>query len=614
MRKLHNLEWQDWTAVSLILVFFLVHLSIVMQYNQLPNPLYGGDYYYHFGHINHLYAGGSVFESSHYFQEYEHYAWFLPLIIAKTAVLFSTDILKTTLFFQAFLSLIVGVIGYFLGLKIFKDKNIALFFSFAWMSSRIIQATASGFSYLILIPLAVLAIYYAKDWKQGILAGVVYGLCGIGNIVAFSAISIFIGILFIYRLFENHLSIGVKIGIRNISEFPKTFKKQALFFLPIFIIGLIISLLYLWPIIFVYRGAMPNNWQDYAYMGKSGIGTYIAALFKETFLNFGTPVLGIFSVLSLYGLLIIFIKLKKGEKQWLPILFVLITGIIGVTHQFITEPLFGKSLGYYGMGTVFYLVRALLFTLGIYSIYKLVEEKTEKYHIGKNVEGEEKIKKHNFKQKHVVPAVALLLLVYFSATVFAGMKPQDNELVVALHKETKFIMQNTEVDDVFLTSHGETGFALNALTGRKIVHMRRTHASPFVDVNERIADSAVILYGDNDEKRKELIGKYKIRYYYEDIQSSRTVQECLNNWNAFDNPQYADASYSCLQTSPKYKEYLEKYGIETKNVNVRLDIGYENAQRYDMIAIKPSELKVNTSPVKEFKYRGSLIGYVFEIS
>ncbi len=621
--KIRNLEWQDWTAIALILIFFAVHLSIVMQYKQLPNPVYGGDYYYHFGHVNHLYSGGSVFESSHYFGEYEHYAWILPLMIAKTAVFLNTDVLKTTLFFQALLSVLVGVIGYFLGLKIFRNKNLALLFSFAWMSSRIIQATASGFSYLVLIPLGVLAIYYAKDWKDIILAGIVYGLCGIGNIVAFTAISLFMLIVFAYRVFENHISIdSSKLRIMHIHSFFSTLKKQTIFFLPILLIGVVISMLYLWPILFAYHGNMPNNWQDYAYMGKNGIFTYIVALFKGIFLDFSSPVIGMITTFVLFGLVILFVKIRKGEKEFLPILFILLTGLIGVLHQFITEPLFGKSIGYYGMGTVFYLARTMLFMLGTYSIYKLIEEKSESQKKVQeeerdNKEGKnERIKKRMFfGPKHTFLAVVLVALIYFSATVFAGMKAQQSsEFVVQMHEDAKWIMQNTDVDDVFLTSHGETGFALNALTGRKVVHMRRTHASPFIDVNERIADSAVILYGNDEVKRKELIEKYKIKYYYEDVQSSRSVQDCLNNWNAFGDPQYADASYSCLQTSPKYKEYLEKFGIETKNVNVRLDVGYENAQRYDMIAVKPSELKINTTILKEMKFSNSLIGVVMKIN
>jgi hypothetical protein len=75
----------------------------------------------------------------------------------------------------------------------------------------------------------------------------------------------------------------------------------------------------------------------------------------------------------------------------------------------------------------------------------------------------------------------------------------------------QWTIANTDVNDVFLTDN-EDAFMLNGLTGRKSVSYRRTHAPIYTDMNQRMLDSAVILYGNDSTTRNELLKTYRVKY------------------------------------------------------------------------------------------------------
>jgi len=175
-------------------------------------------------------------------------------------------------------------------------------------------------------------------------------------------------------------------------------------------------------------------------------------------------------------------------------------------------------------------------------------------------------------------------------------------LMNAQFEFANFVLKSTAQNDVLITPHGETAFAINALTGRKVVFMRRTHASPFVDVDKRIADAAVMLYGNNSNLRKELLKKYNVKYLYTDYYSEQSIINCLQVWDNLTNPNFAEFSYSCLRTSPKYEEYLKSNGLEVKKVHARLDVASNLAPKFDLIVIKPSSLKLNLTELKAYTY------------
>ena len=70
-------------------------------------------------------------------------------------------------------------------------------------------------------------------------------------------------------------------------------------------------------------------------------------------------------------------------------------------------------------------------------------------------------------------------------------------------------------------------------------------------------------------------------------------------------------SYSCLRTNPDYEEYLSSYGIETKQVHARKDVSNENAMKFDLLIIKPTEVvNINYTVLNSPEVDGFLLGEI----
>jgi hypothetical protein len=70
---------------------------------------------------------------------------------------------------------------------------------------------------------------------------------------------------------------------------------------------------------------------------------------------------------------------------------------------------------------------------------------------------------------------------------------------------------HTQPDDVLLSTN-ELSFAWAALTGRKTLVSRRAQNDAFLDLDERNADAAVILYGHDDRLRRERLARWHVRW------------------------------------------------------------------------------------------------------
>jgi hypothetical protein len=60
----------------------------------------------------------------------------------------------------------------------------------------------------------------------------------------------------------------------------------------------------------------------------------------------------------------------------------------------------------------------------------------------------------------------------------------------------------------------ELGFALNAVTARKIVVSRRAQTDPFLPVDAREIDAAVALYGSDPAARLDVLRRHRVQYVY----------------------------------------------------------------------------------------------------
>ncbi|MGB9749134.1 MAG: hypothetical protein ACPLWC_04845 [Candidatus Woesearchaeota archaeon] len=586
-----KLDWQDYALIFLLLIILVYEFQILKDLKQLPGPLYGGDVYYHFGNVLHIYYGGSVFKSNHYLNEWQHYPWLLYVLIFLFSKIFFISILKAAILFPLAIVAFSIILSYILGRFLFKDKTIALLFAISYALGIPASVPTSFFKYVVILlqPISFYLIFNNQlknkaDFINIILAGIFLGVSGLSHVAAFLGISLFLVLLFLYET-TNNKKIEFKKSKKMISL--RLFFNTAKKYLIIFLVGIPIALLYWAPLIIYYHGKTLNPWQEYIYYSPSGNLSIISDALKNYFFNFQNFYQSIISLLVIAGILSLF-AFKSERNSLIKILF--LTGFLGLIHPIITQPLIKTSFGYFAFNVNFILLRSILAFSGVYLIYKFNKEMIYKIGVlifsSLLVAGGFFIEINNFKKDR------------WSKIGFSY-----DDLTKAQFEIANFIIQNTNKDEVIITPHGETSFAINALTGRKVLFLRRTHASTFVDANKREADAAIILYGNNESLRRKLLSKYNIKYFYYDFYALQNIYACLQYWENLSDEMYSEYSYSCLRTSLDYKDYLEQNGIEVKEVYARLNVAAEDAPKFRILAIKPNEIKLNLSQIRAVSYQ-----------
>lgn len=551
-------SWQNLVLVIFLawVVFNLYTLYSTLQ--QMPSPLYGGDVYYHFGVINHIYSGNFPWTNSHFLGEYAHYPWISHFLTAMLAKLFRIDTLTAATYFPILTALGAALVAFGLGKEVFKDKTMALFFAMYYSTFQVPFSAASPFSEMVVFPLFVWLLFRAKSLRGRLLAGLGLGLTGLSQVIAWVGAHMLIIFLALWRLASIHVAFE-PLRLTRLEGIVRSIKEQIQWFLPVILIGYPIAMLFWFPPLFIYGGVTPNNWSEYVATGPAlTIGVVLDAL-KIWFFN---PADWRTFLLSFGALIGLAFALWRPKRFLIPFL-VSIIPIIGLLHPLIKE----VGIGYYAFGYIYTLARGLLVFTGVFVVYKNLSN----------------------RPRMVWSMLIALFLVYNASVSFAWY---DNDRWVQAGRQPNVMLnlatqikETTPLDAVFLTSHEETGFALNAMTGRKVVVARRTHASPFVDVNRRTADAAIMLYGKNSSLTESLIKQYHVKYIYEDYYSIQNQQDCRAVFSHLDNPANHDASMACLRTDPRKAGYLQAAGIEIAKVNARLDPASNVAPTFDMLAI-----------------------------
>jgi hypothetical protein len=265
-------------------------------------------------------------------------------------------------------------------------------------------------------------------------------------------------------------------------------------------IGFLLSLLFWFKPLFIYRGSTPNDIQNITVQDMtkpailwSTIQSYVLLMA----LPFQSGLLWIFNIVSIAGIYWAFKNRAAVEGRFA--LAVLLAWFLAIIHPLFTLPLLHMHFVNFMMSDQIYPFAVLvLFSLG--GAYLLQKAEGRSATLSYAVLG------------------ALLAASFLSYTGYMESRINDqwskvgmSPLSPAFDELSAYIRANTSVNDVFLTNN-EDAFAMNALTGRKVVTYRRTHASPYINMSERMADAAVMVYGSNDATRSALLKKYNVKY------------------------------------------------------------------------------------------------------
>ena len=472
--------------------------STISKYQQIPSPLYGGDYYKGLGDIIHILDGGSILENAQMKGEVPLAPWLYFLLVAIFSKLTGMAAMAAMLNFTLLVDVAVFILFYYLIREITKNAfapSLAVLLVFSFGFTPVMKY--SFFSSVISFPIFILSLYYflkQPSLKTAAIAGTALGLAGLSNSQAFFVAFITFGIAAAVYLLPKLIDLKE----RKPTLMPESIAALKPYVL-IFAIGFLLSLLFWYRPIFEYRGSTPNDIQNItvpdvknpAYLWGS-----VTDLFSFALLPFKSGFTWIFSFLSLAG--IYYAYKTRSELASVFIIILLAAWFISIIHPLITLPLLNKHFVNFMMSDQLYpTLIPLLVSFGIV------------------------FANESLKQSNTIKAMAfaaLLLIAYMNYADYwkargdtvwekAGKEP----LATPYADLASWIRGSTAPDDVFLTSN-EDGFMMNSLTGRKVVSYRRAHASPYVNMHERMADAAVMAYGTNDALRAELLKKYNVKY------------------------------------------------------------------------------------------------------
>jgi len=578
------IDWckQNWMFLGALGFLAALNYLYLSPLESLPSPLYGGDYYYQLGQTSHFKFGGSPFDSSTILGALPGYFVLYTLgagLIAKLGF----DVITAHFIFSYLVLILGGIVFYNLVNKLFNSKilgvvGVLVFF----MSDKFPILKYTPFSEMLIMPLIFLLLYnFLKDSskKNSVLLGIGYGLAGLAHSVSFIGSTFLIFSAFLWY------------GLRS----KGNFKSKLMPYVIVVIVGGLIAMAYWAGPIFIHHGqTSPNynewnnpNWSDLEFQFE-----FVKTVIVGGLLSFGTLGVAFVSVFTLLGLIGLFLRKKSkefGTESYLK--FLLASGLVITLHYLVTASLFGIHFIPDRLNTMLMLpVWSLLFVYGVRFGFRFSK---------------------NFKltRTQCVSLVVLTLLVFQVSTYSIKSSGQwyqgaRNELPAHIVGASDYLIENGNVNDVILTTK-ELGFSINALSGRKLVSVRRAQNDPFLDMDLREIDHAIMLYGNDDAMRRDLLEKYSVDYLYWEqywIQSEYTFDSSGQFVGSFDPLIVFD--------SEDNRRILNKYGIQYLPQHTWVDpaLRGDEYRTFDLLLISPNNYRSFGTP-----WSSSLDKYLTEV-
>jgi len=536
MGWLSEQSWQRKAAAVFVFIWILFVLFQVSKFQHLPGPIYGGDLYAHQGFtLNYMMNG---FWSDPYFiNNYSYYSWLGNYLFIFIHFITGMSITSSIIYTPVLTVFMSAIAYYFLGNQLFKNETAGLI---TMTASLILRGVPDGapnlLVWMICIPFMFgywLKLRETNALKDKLLCGLFLGLAALSQLAFFIT-----GTLL--------LSAGVLADI--------IYKKQKIksiiqMYLPVVIVGVLISMLFFGPILWNYKFHTLNPLYQYNGPDVNTLG--ISWVFNEvwtSFISFNSFGNFTFGILALLGMVFSALNFSKFNYRTLIVWFVV--GALLPLHHLITKPL----LNWWLLPTHLLGITLPILLFGVIGVRFLISQAGKFGKYGKAI------------------AVVILLIAAYSAFSSNIANYNDNQWVKygrsmdagtkAWQDTGEWIMQNTDDNSVFL-AYDESCFAMNAVSGRKCVTVRRTHSNYFVDVEKRQADAMVMLYGTDKEQVKSLLKEYNVEYLLLDPYLFSGISKVL----------------------PKYADYLKQAGVQFTEGRERLDPALPQARVFDLLFV-----------------------------
>lgn len=594
---------------------FITH-NLVSEFKSMPSPLFGGDLYFQLGCIHHMYESSFLdwFKSANMLGQLPAYLPFYGIIVTLFGKLFGLDPMNAMFSLNLILPVAAVLFTFYFLRSLFSSDKIALLgtlFLVNFISFPILKYT--DFTAIILVPLFLYSLwlfYKEQNQRNALLLGLMFAVMGLSHTTSFAYSAVIIVSLFIFLIFEKYLQNKETFKVKEETM------KLAPFFAYSFILGFLISQIIWFGPIFIYHGhsELGNSIWTMPDVKDFAIGLEILySNINSMFLNLSSILRAVISISAILGLYFL-IRNPVKDKESTFLLFLFIVSFLLIHSYFITSPLFD-----------FHLVPVYMFEMYLAKISVLVALLF--------------IRDRVLTHKYSTIAFALLIILVFygwqtsydkwmTNPYFEGAKYSLSELAgagafyVDYSELQNYLLENSDVNDVIL-SNNELSFAINALSGRKLVVSRRSQNDPFMDFDQRELDAAIIFYGNNLETRLNLLKKYNVKYLYYDAYWFDNLEYIYDEQEqiiGYSDPFMFIASEeneNALQQNGIY--YFKQYGYidpAMRDEKIRkYDLLLVSPYNYDLYGYGPwkQDLDPYLIPVWHYEMQGQITAVLYEV-
>lgn len=569
----------DFYTIALIFILIIVALIQSYLFSQLEHisgPIYGGDLYRERGFVQYILNGNPYWTDPYFAGELEFYPP-LGYLLAALVVLITGLSIDTVLSFSPVLiTPALTYAFYTLGQVILKRKSAAFILALAGLTQHLFPLKHTywlGILFTLLFLREWFKLYNEQTLKTKIKGGVFLGLAALSHYQPF-----------LFTLGMTCLSIFLESFVRMGKE-KKVFLIVKEFigkYLLMFFIAFVISLIFFGPLILKYQMKTPNRTQEYSQfdVNKHGPEWVVMTLWNQ-FVQTNNVTSFILGIIGILGILICIMNFDKPQQRYS--IFLLISIALVAGHYLLTKPLFNAWVVPSHMMAGLFIPFTILVGWGMMFITAIVQKKTA--------------------HAELILTTAILFFIILPLT-HASITNYSNDrwtqygrtmdaMTQTLYNLGTWVLENSNNTAVFL-ANDESAFAINALSGRHVVAVRRTHASPYVDVDKRYADAMVLFYGKNPDIQKELLKNYSVRYIY--IDHYLLSQPMI--------------------TSKEHADYLEKNDVVFSIQKVRLDPADPNTPQYESLVVPPQPITITqlSKPAKQFMADNQIVGVVYTVS
>ncbi len=567
-------KFYDKTLMIILIVVASLHIYLFSQLEHVPSPIYGGDLYRERGFVQYILNGNNYWTDPYFKGELEFYPP-LGYIIAAIVVLITGLSVDTVISFSPIIITPLIVYAFYtLGSIILKRKSAAFVMALTALAYNFFPVKHTyglGIFFALLFLREFFRLEQESILKTKIKGGIFLGLAALSHYQPF---------LFTLGMTGTSIILEYLLRIRKERKIFTLAKELIKKYFTMFFIAFVISLIFFGPLIAKYQMKTPNRTQEYSQFDVNRHGIeWVAGTLWNQFIQTNNIPSFFTGILGLLGLLLCMMNKDKTEQRYSIFLLIGITLTAG--HYLITKPIFNAWIVPSHMMAGLFIPFIILVGWGTRFITAITQNKT----------------------RHAEIIITSLIAFFMILPMITAQVDNYNNdrwtqygrqidgSTGALYQMAEWILENTNNDDVFL-ANDESAFAINALTGRQVVAVRRTHASPYADVDKRYADAIVMLYGNNNKTIQQLLKQYSVSYVMFD-------QFLLT---------------SPMITNTEHKQYLEENGVKFSIQNVRLDPAGPDTAVYESIVVPPQELTITNlvQPAAQFTAGGQPIVVLYK--